>query len=62
MYIPGRQEIKHMKEVTAAIIKNNGKVLIAKRAENQDLAGKWEFPGGKVEPGETPEECLYLRA
>lgn len=47
-----------MKLVTAAIIMNNGKVLIAQRAENQDLAGKWEFPGGKVESGETPEECL----
>jgi len=47
-----------MKLVTAAIIINNGKVLIAQRAENQQLAGKWEFPGGKVEPGETPEECL----
>jgi len=47
-----------MKEVTAAIIINDGKVLIAQRAENQGLAGKWEFPGGKVEPGETHEECL----
>ncbi|MBZ4646949.1 MAG: 8-oxo-dGTP diphosphatase [Petroclostridium sp.] len=36
-----------MKEVTAAIIINDGKVLIAQRAENQKLAGKWEFPGGK---------------
>jgi len=32
--------------------------LIAQRAEDQRLAGKWEFPGGKIEPGETPEECL----
>lgn len=47
-----------MKEVTAAIIINNRKVLIAQRAEDQKLAGKWEFPGGKVEAGETPEECL----
>lgn len=47
-----------MKKVTAAIIINNGKILIAQRAENQKLAGKWEFPGGKIEPGETPEECL----
>lgn len=48
----------YMKLVTAAVIVNNGKVLIAQRAENQNLAGKWEFPGGKVEPDETPEECL----
>lgn len=47
-----------MKEVTAAIIIYDGKVLIAQRANNQKLAGKWEFPGGKIEPGETPEECL----
>lgn len=44
--------------VTAAIIINNGLILIAQRAEDQKLAGKWEFPGGKIEPGETPEECL----
>lgn len=47
-----------MKDVTAAIIIDNGKILIAQRADNQKLAGKWEFPGGKVEPGETPKECL----
>lgn len=44
--------------VTAAIIINNGLILISQRANNQKLAGKWEFPGGKIEPGEIPEECL----
>ena len=47
-----------MKEVTAAIIMNENRVLIAERAPDENLAGKWEFPGGKIEPGETPQECL----
>ncbi len=47
-----------MKEVTAAIILKSNRVLIAKRAPGENLAGKWEFPGGKIEPGETPQECL----
>ena len=47
-----------MTTVTCAIIEKEGKILIARRAEDQKLAGKWEFPGGKVEDGESPEECL----
>jgi 8-oxo-dGTP diphosphatase len=47
-----------MKEVTAAIILKDNTVLIAQRAPCENLAGKWEFPGGKIEPGETPQECL----
>ena len=47
-----------MKEVTAAIIRKEGRILIAQRAPGENLAGKWEFPGGKIEPGETPQECL----
>ena len=47
-----------MTTVTCAIIEQNGKILIARRAAEQKLAGKWEFPGGKVEDGESPEECL----
>lgn len=47
-----------MTTVIAAIIVQDDKVLIAQRAEGQKLAGKWEFPGGKIEEGETPEECL----
>ncbi len=47
-----------MKQVTAAIIEKDGKILIAQRKRGDVLAGKWEFPGGKVEPGETPEQCL----
>ncbi|USL27995.1 8-oxo-dGTP diphosphatase MutT [Priestia megaterium] len=47
-----------MQKVVAAIIKDKNQLLIAKRNLKDPLAGKWEFPGGKMEPGETPEECL----
>lgn len=47
-----------MIDVTAAIIERNGNILIAKRSSNSSLPNKWEFPGGKVDVGETPEECL----
>lgn len=47
-----------MKEVTAAIILKGDSVLIAQREGNDELAGKWELPGGKIEAGETPEDCL----
>jgi 8-oxo-dGTP diphosphatase len=44
--------------VTAAIIRRDDTVLLARRSPGQKLAGFWEFPGGKVEGGETPEESL----
>ena len=44
--------------VTAAIIIKDNKILITQRAPGQNLAGKWEFPGGKIELGETPQQCL----
>jgi 8-oxo-dGTP diphosphatase len=47
-----------MKTVTAAIIERSGLYLIARRAPGEQLAGSWEFCGGKVDPGETPEQCL----
>lgn len=48
-----------MIEVAAAVIENEeGKILVAKRKAGKRLAGFWEFPGGKVEEGETPEETL----
>ncbi len=47
-----------MIEVTAAIIMDQDKVLIAQKESTHKLAGLWEFPGGKMEPGETPEDCL----
>lgn len=47
-----------MIKVVAAIIKNGDKILIARKREGKPLAGFYEFPGGKVEEGETPEESL----
>jgi mutator protein MutT len=44
--------------VVAAVIPRNGRVLIARRSTQQSLPGSWEFPGGKVEPSEAPEEAL----
>ena len=47
-----------MQLVTAALLLHEGKVLLAQRAANDRLALRWEFPGGKVEDGESPEDCL----
>ncbi len=41
-----------------ALIDADGRVLLARRPEGKPMAGLWEFPGGKVEPGETPEAAL----
>ena len=41
-----------------ALIDADGRVLLAQRPEGKSMAGLWEFPGGKVEPGETPEVAL----
>ena len=41
-----------------ALIDPDGRVLLAQRPEGKSMAGLWEFPGGKVEAGETPEEAL----
>jgi 8-oxo-dGTP diphosphatase len=45
-------------EVAAAVILRGGRVLVARRARPAGLAGKWEFPGGKLEPGETGAAAL----
>ncbi len=44
--------------VTAAVLEKDGRILIARRKYGDRLADKWEFPGGKLEEGETPEVCL----
>lgn len=41
-----------------ALIDTDGRILLAQRPEGKSLAGLWEFPGGKVESGETPEDAL----
>jgi 8-oxo-dGTP diphosphatase len=46
------------KIVTAAVIERNGHILIAKRKQGKQHVGNWEFPGGTLEEGETPEQCL----
>lgn len=47
-----------MPVVAAALIDRAGRVLVQKRPPGKAMAGLWEFPGGKVEPGETPEAAL----
>jgi len=48
-----------VKQVVAALIVRDGKVLICQRAQDQPMALKWEFPGGKVEPGEEEPAALH---
>ena len=44
--------------VAVALIDRDGRILIAQRPEGKSMAGLWEFPGGKVEPGESPDAAL----
>jgi 8-oxo-dGTP diphosphatase len=44
--------------VAAAVIEHDGRFLLTRRLEGTHLAGRWEFPGGKCEPGETPPQAL----
>lgn len=44
--------------VAAALTDGVGRILLAQRPEGKQLAGLWEFPGGKIDPGETPETAL----
>lgn len=44
--------------VAAALVDHDGRILIQQRPEGTAMAGLWEFPGGKLEPGETPERAL----
>lgn len=51
-------ETPDITRVTAAILIKDDKIIIARRGPDDKLADKWEFPGGKVEINETPEQCL----
>src|SRR5437868_15345806 len=46
------------KVVAAIIVREDGKILICQRSKDQPLSLKWEFPGGKIEPGEEPHAAL----
>jgi 8-oxo-dGTP diphosphatase len=54
----GRREMNLTLVVACALVDADKRVLIAQRPEGKTLAGLWEFPGGKVEPGERPEQTL----
>lgn len=47
-----------MKRVVAAVIEQNGKLLVCQRTRHQTMPLKWEFPGGKIEEGEQPRDAL----
>jgi 8-oxo-dGTP diphosphatase len=50
--------VKLVTVVAVALVDSDGRVLLAQRPPGKQLAGLWEFPGGKLEPGERPEEAL----
>ena len=54
----GQSKTKTVRLVAAALILRGETVLICQRRPDQPMALKWEFPGGKIEPGETPEQAL----
>ena len=50
--------MKKQIKVVGAVIEKNGKILCAQRGHDKSLAGLWEFPGGKIEQNETPQQAL----
>lgn len=55
---PAQSADRTVVDVVGAVIRDGDRVLLAQRPEGKAQAGLWEFPGGKIEPGETPEEAL----
>ena len=58
MSAPERAPLRLLLVVAVALVDVDGRVLVSERPAGKQLAGLWEFPGGKVEPGERPEETL----
>lgn len=56
--LPTQGEEQSIHVVAGVITDPRGRILLARRTRGRDLAGLWEFPGGKVDPGETPEQAL----
>src|SRR3954469_4628200 len=59
--MPGEQHVKAVKSrkvIVAAAIITDGRVLACERSSPPEVAGRWEFPGGKVEPGESDQQAL----
>jgi len=50
--------VKVVTVAACALVDSDGRVLVAQRPEGKPMAGLWEFPGGKIEAGETPEQTL----
>ncbi|WP_037518371.1 NUDIX domain-containing protein [Sphingopyxis sp. LC81] len=55
---PGKPQKSSLVVVAAALVDRDGRLLVQQRPEGLSMAGLWEFPGGKLEPGETPEQAL----
>jgi 8-oxo-dGTP diphosphatase len=56
--VPDVSDVRVVHVVAGVITDARDRILLARRTEGRDLAGLWEFPGGKVDPGETPEQAL----
>lgn len=50
--------LPYLAVVAVALVREDSRVLVQQRAADRSMAGLWEFPGGKIEPGETPEQAL----